>query len=208
MKTLCSILLLLVLSTIATACSPTPHGADDAPAAQVTPTAPESSRATELDTGAIGQVRDRYIAAVNDGDLDALMAFWAEDGTLSPPGQPSAEGREAIRNWYQGMFRQADADVDITSNESRIAGDMAFDRGTFTMKLAPKGPSPSPQGSTTPATGPATAEVAGTAQPQTFRYVVFLKREGSGDWKVAEHSWTPTAAAAGPAGPAATPPAR
>lgn len=187
MKTLCPILLLLALTT---GCSPTPHGADDAPAAQVTPTAPESSRATELDTGAIGQVRDRYIAAVNDGDLDALMALWADNGTLSPPGQASAKGRLAIRVWYQKMFSKADADVDITSSESRIAGDMAFDSGTFTMKLAPKGPSPSPQGSTTPATGPATAEVGG-AQPQSFRYVVFLKREGGGDWKVAEHSWTP-----------------
>lgn len=199
MKTRCSSLLLLVLSVIATACSPTPHGADDAPAAQVTPTAPESSRSTELDPGIIGQVRDRYIAAVNDGDLDVLMALWAEDGTLSPPGQPSAEGKEAIRGWYQGMFRQADADVDITSTESRIAGDWAFDRGTFTMKLAPKGPSPSPQGATDPATGPATAEVTDGNAAKTFRYVVILKREGSGDWKVAEHIWTPIAGAAPPA---------
>ena len=202
MKTRCSSLLLLVLSVIATACSPTPHGGDDAPAVQVTPTAPESSRATELDPGVIGLVRDRYIAAVNDGDLDVLMALWAEDGTLSPPGQPSAEGKEAIRGWYQGMFRRADADVDITSVESRVAGDWAFDRGTFTMKLAPKGPSPSPQGATDPVTGPATAEV-GPATGQTFRYVVILKREGGGDWKVAEHIWTPSAGA--PAAGAAPP---
>ena len=166
---------------------------------QVTPTAQESSRATELDPGVIGLVRDRYIAAVNDGDLDVLMALWAEDGTLSPPGQPSAEGKEAIRGWYQGMFRRADADVDITSVESRVAGDWAFDRGTFTMKLAPKGPSPSPQGAADPVTGPATAEVADGSAANTFRYVVILKREGSGDWKVAEHIWTPSAGAAPPA---------
>lgn len=191
MKTRFPILLLAVLA----ACSPTPHGSDDAPAAEVTPTAPESSAPTELDTGGVELLRDRYVAAVNDGDLDALMALWDDEGVLSPPGQPRVDGKAAIRRWYQEMFRQMDADVDITSDQRRIAGDWAYDRGTFTMKLSPKGPSPSPQGATTPATGPATAEVSG-APAQSYNYLVILERQGSGDWKVAQNIWNPTAAPA------------
>jgi ketosteroid isomerase-like protein len=194
MKIRLSILLLAILPAI-TACSPTPHGADDAPAAEVTPTAPESSAPTELDTGAIGLIRDRYVAAVNDGDLDALMALWDDEGVLSPPGQARVDGKAAIQEWYQGMFRQSDADVDITSDQSRIAGDWAYDRGTFTLKLSPKSPSPSPQGSTAPATGPATAEVSG-APAQTFNYVVILRRQGGGDWKVTQNIWNPASAPA------------
>lgn len=193
MKTLFSILLLAALA----ACSPTPHGSDDPPAVEVTPKAQESSAATELDTGAIELVRNRYVAAVNDGDLDALMALWDDEGVLAPPGEPRVQGKAAIREWYQGIFRQADADVDIAADQSRIAGEWAFDHGTFTLKLAPKGPSPSPQGATAPATGPATAEVSG-APAQTFNYVVILRRQGSGDWKVAQNIWSPNAAPAAP----------
>jgi uncharacterized protein (TIGR02246 family) len=188
MKTRFPILFLAMLA----ACSPTPHGSDDAPAAEVTPTAPESSAPTEMDTGAIELVRDRYIAAVNDGDLDAVMALWDEEGVLAPPGQPRVDGKAAIRDWYQRMFSQMDADVDITSDARRIAGDWAFDRGTFTMKLVPKPGSPGPQGAPTPATGPAAAEVS-AAPAQAFHYVVILRREGGGDWKVAQNIWSPNA---------------
>jgi len=200
MKTRFPVLFLAAFLTVLAACSPTPHGSDDAPAAQVTPTAPESSAPTELDTGAIGLLRDRYVAAVNDGDLDALMGLWDDEGVLSPPGQPRVDGKAAIREWYQRMFKEVDADVDITADQSRIAGDWAYDRGTLTMKLAPKGPSPSPQGSTNPATGPATAEVSG-APAQTFNYVVILRRQGGGDWKVAQNIWNPASAASAPAPP-------
>ncbi|HYO14617.1 MAG TPA: nuclear transport factor 2 family protein [Thermoanaerobaculia bacterium] len=195
---------LLLAIGLAGACSPASDNEEttSADTGSAGTAAAESTPAPELDPGVVGQVRDRYIAAVNDGDLDALMGFWSEDGVLIPPGQPAASGREAIRAWYQNMFNQVDADIDIRSAETRIAGDWGYDRGTFTMTLAPK-TAAGGTGTAAPGTppGPAAADVKTPPSPQTFNYVVILQRGGGGDWKVARNIWSPDASPAAPGAP-------
>jgi uncharacterized protein (TIGR02246 family) len=199
---------LLLAIGFAGACSPAPEregttGTETGTSTGAATGTAESTPAPELDPGVIGQVRDRYIAAVNDGDLDALMGFWTEDGVLIPPGQPAAMGKEAIRGWYQNMFNQVDADIDIRSAETRISGDWGYDRGTFTMTLAPKAAGGA--GTAAPGTppGPAAADVKIPASPQTFNYVVLLQRGAGGGWKIARNIWTPDASPAAPGAPEA-----
>jgi uncharacterized protein (TIGR02246 family) len=204
---------LLLAIGLAGACSPAPEGEGTASesAASETGTAgtAESTPAPEQDPGAVGQLRDRYIAAVNDGDLDALMGFWTDDGVLIPPGQPAASGKDAIRAWYQGMFNQADADIDIRSAETRIVGDWGYDRGTFTLTLAPRTGAPGTPASAGPDTpvssppGPAAADVKIPSSPQAFNYLVIVQRGAGGDWKVARNIWTPDATPGAPGEPGA-----
>lgn len=165
--------------------------------------------APEQDTGAVGLLRDQYIAAVNDGELDKVASFWSEDGVLMPPGQPAAVGKQAVVAWYRNMFNQVDADIDIRSAESQIVGDWAYDRGTFTMALVPKQPAggtgAGAQAGTPP--GPAAADVKTPASPQTYNYLVMMHRDGGGSWKLARNIWTPEGMPApGAGGPGAPTP--
>lgn len=191
----------LTLAIGLAACNPAPPR-EDTTAGNTA--APVGTAAPERDTGAVGLVRDQYIAAVNNGDLDKVASFWSEDGVLMPPGQPAATGKAAIVDWYRNMFNQVDADIDIRSAESRVAGDWAYDRGTFTMTLAPR--QPGGTGADTPAgtpPGPAAADVKTPSPSQTYNYLVVLHRDAGG-WRLARNIWSPEAmpapGAAGPGG--------
>jgi ketosteroid isomerase-like protein len=179
------------------------------------PTAPAevATETPELDRGAVGLIRDRYIAAVNDGNLDELMSLWADDGVLLPPDQPAVAGKEAIRAWYQGMLGQFDADAALRPGATHIAGDWGYDRGTYALTLTPKAPAPStpttgnppaelidpPQTGTQPPAPegaiPSLGEQAPAARPagpsttMNVKYVVIVKRGQGGNWQVAEYMW-------------------
>lgn len=193
--------------SLAAACAPAPPReettAEDTTAGNTSASA--GTAAPEQDTGAVGQVRDQYIAAVNDGDLDRVASFWSEDGVLMPPGQPAAVGKPAVVAWYRNMFNQVDADIDIRSAETQITGDWAYDRGTFTMTLAPR--QPGATGADTPAgtaPGPAAADVKTPSPSQTYNYLVMLHRDPGG-WRLARNIWSPEAMPAPGAAGAASP---
>lgn len=66
-------------------------------------------------------VIDTYVRALNEGDLDAIVALYAEDASVEDPvGSPSRQGRAAIREFYAvtcGMSL-----VVALEGEPRIAG--------------------------------------------------------------------------------------
>ncbi len=220
------IVLPLALAAALSACRAGDEAA--APAQDTTTAAPIDTATPELDTAIIGQTRDQFIAAVNRADLDGVMAFWSDDGVLMPPGQPAVSGKDAVRAWYQQRFGQVTTRIDIRSEETHVAGDTAYDRGTLTMSLAPKPLAPAT--SPTPAPGqegldtdltttspdapaapdnppvappPAAATAAGTSQPA--KYIVVMRRDATGDWKVAHNIWNFDAPAAGAADQEGTP---
>jgi ketosteroid isomerase-like protein len=220
------IVLPLVLAAALSACRAGDEAA--APAQDTTTAAPIETATPELDTAIIGQTRDQYIAAVNRADLDAVMGFWADDGVLMPPGQPAVSGKEAVRAWYQERFAQVTTRIDIRSEETHVAGDTAYDRGTLTMTLAARPPAPdaapppapgqeglgtdlttdtpaAPAAPNTPpmAPPPAAATAAGTSQ--AAKYVVLMRRDATGDWKVAHNIWNFDAPAAGAVDQGGTP---
>ncbi len=48
----------------------------------------------------------RHLQALNNRDLDGLMAFYAEGAVLELPATPAVEGCEAIRRAFQIFFEQ------------------------------------------------------------------------------------------------------
>lgn len=209
----------------------------ESPAPAEAPTAPAevAIETPELDKGAVGLIRDRYIAAVNAGNLDELMSLWADDGVLLPPDQPATVGKEAIRAWYQGMFGQFDAEATMRPAETHIASDWGFDRGTYTLTLTPTAPAPitgnppaeliDPPQAGTPGTpepepegaiaspgaqAPRAARPTGPAANMNVKYIVIVKRGEGGNWQVAQYIWNFDAPAARPragASPGAAAPA-
>ena len=75
-----------------------------------------------LEPTAIKQAVHSYVAAIAAGDIDAIVALFAEDGTAEDPvGSPIHAGREAIR----GFFANNPQPLSIELVHLRIAGNVA-----------------------------------------------------------------------------------
>ena len=117
---------------------------------------------TAGDEQAIRAQVDRWLQLVKAKDASGIAEIYAEDGAVMPPNAPIGKGRAAIQQVWASMMRTPG--FDLTFNPEQIvissSGDMALDRGTYTLTVAP----------------------AGTAQTDTGKYVVVWRKIG-GDWK-------------------------
>lgn len=125
------------------------------------PPPPDTSAA---DTAAVNAVRDAWIAAYNAGDADAAVGLYAEDAVDMPVGQPNATGRAAIREIIAAQFAAGKATASLASDEMQLMGDWAYDRGTYSVSIVPTA-------------GGDPINVSG-------RYLVILRRQADGSWKL------------------------
>jgi len=82
-----------------------------------------------------------------------------------PPDTPARIGKEEIREKMKPLFDQFIIKIPITSKEIRVAGDLAFSRGTYTLSTTPK--------------------AGGEATRVTGKYLTILERQADGSWKIA-----------------------
>ena len=117
---------------------------------------------TAGDEQAIRAHVDHWLQLVKAKDASGIAEIYAEDGAVMPPNAPIGKGRAAIQQTWASMMRTPG--FDLTFNPEQIvissSGDMALDRGTYTLTVAP----------------------AGTTQTDTGKYVVVWRKIG-GDWK-------------------------
>jgi uncharacterized protein (TIGR02246 family) len=150
---------LLVLLAV-TGCTGT--GAPPAPAAPAVP-----AHDVKADLAAIARLRDEYVAAHNSGDIDRLMALWAEDAVFMPADEPNIFGRAAIREHIQEILDQIPARVALSLEETRVAGDWAFDRGIETVTMG--------------------SEASGESVTMRVKYICILQRQPDQSWKFARY---------------------
>lgn len=119
-----------------------------------------------------------YLQSVLAGDVPAIVAMYREDAVLMPPNQPLLQGRQAIGAFYDRMCHGPAKITTFSFNhlESAIAGDTAYDVGTYRMTLA---------------LGP------GKTMDDTGKYNVILKKTGNA-WEVAYLIFNSDSAAQGP----------
>jgi len=121
----------------------------------------------DADRTAINALRDQFIAAYRAGDPDRVTALYEENATVMPHDQPTIVGRSEIAKHERDSFGQVSVgDVQIKSDKLQIMGDWAYDRGTFSVTITPKG--------------------GGGPMTDTGRYLVVLHRQADGSWKAAE----------------------
>ena len=128
----------------------------------------EVNAAAAVDTGADeqairGQV-DRWLQLVKAKDAAGIAALYAEDGAVMPPNAPIGKGRPAIQQTWASMMGTPGFDLTFVPEQIILSssGDMALDRGTYRLSIAPNG----------------------TAQTDTGKYVVVWRKIGS-EWKAA-----------------------
>jgi len=128
----------------------------------------EASGATAADTAgdeqAIRAHVDHWLELVKAKDAAGIAEIYTEDGAVMPPNAPIGKGRAAIEQTWASMMRTPGFGLTITPEQIVISssGDMALDRGTYALTVAP----------------------AGTTQSDTGKYVVVWRKIG-GDWKAA-----------------------
>ena len=154
-----SLLLLSVSALLLPACQVSETPANDA--AEVN--APAAAEAG-ADEQAIRTQVDRWVQLIKAMDAAGIATLYAEDGAVMPPNAPIGKGRAAIQQTWASMMQTPGFDLAIVPEQIIVSssGDMALDRGTYRLAIAP----------------------GGTPQTDTGKYVV-VWRKVDGEWKAA-----------------------
>lgn len=104
----------------------------------------------------------RYVSASNQGDAATLASLYAEDAMLLPPDHEPIKGRAAIGAfWEQGT----DEGLEVTNLDVEVDGNLGYLVGRYHL----------------PATDDEPAD--------SGKYVMCLKRQRDGSWKVTADIW-------------------
>jgi len=134
------------------------------------------------DEAAIRAVLDAVATEFNAGRMDQMVAHYQDDVVVSAPGAPDVVGKAA---WLQAIATTLPADVALAlrfdTTEMEIAGDLAYERGTYAIGLKDQ---------------PGVTVAGG-------RHIHMFRRQADGSWK----GWRLMENSADPAGAPQPPPA-
>jgi uncharacterized protein (TIGR02246 family) len=94
---------------------------------------------SDSDIRAIEQIREATMRAENAGDADFFRSACTEDVVVMPPHMPVVAGREAAVGFMRAFLGQFNLSIRYISEETTIDKDLAYDRGTYSQTLTPKG---------------------------------------------------------------------
>ena len=100
---------------------------------------------------------------MNAKDIDALAALYTSNARLMPPNAEMATGTNAVRDTFAGMI-DAGIAANLTSVETRVAGDIGYNVGTYVLR-------------------------AGDEVVDTGKYVETWQRADDGQWRIANDIW-------------------
>jgi uncharacterized protein (TIGR02246 family) len=129
----------------------------------------QQQNTTQADVEAINHVRKAHIAALNEGDVNAWVAAFTDDGVQMPPNAPANLGRENIRGWSQAFLAPFRVEFTLLVDEVQVAGDWAFERGMYTINLTPK--------------------AGGELIQDIGKYITIYERQPGGAWGMARDIW-------------------
>ena len=152
-------LLLISAAALLSACQVNESPANDAAAV-------DSNSAVDpgADEQAIRANVDRWHQLMKAKDAAGIAGLYTEDGAVMPPNAPIGKGRAAIEQTWASLVQTPGFALSIVPEQIIVssAGDMALDRGTYSLTIAP----------------------GGTPQTDTGKYVVVWRKIGS-EWKAA-----------------------
>ncbi len=143
------------LFVLAAACPPAPAPVD-----------------TAADEAAVRAVQAQEAAALNS--RDTTMAYVSDDVVMMPPGGPAVVGKAATQAWVGEFMRMFAADVNYTSSNVMVAGDLAVEHYTGTLTMTPVGGGPS--------------------MSETVKGIHVYRRQADGSWKMTHDVWNTDAA--------------
>jgi len=88
------------------------------------------------DMAVIDAIRATHIAALNNRDTAAWIGLFSDDAVQMPPNAPANIGKAAIQAWSEAFLGMFKAEFRILPAQVRLAGDVAVEDGTYTIKLS------------------------------------------------------------------------
>jgi len=125
---------------------------------------PGSKPTLEQDLAAITEFNRKYLKAINDGDIATLSSLTDEDHIMITPGRPPLIGKAANDAANGRAFQQVKIDETWTPVETVVSGDLAYQRGTYTVAATPKA-----GGNTTKTSG---------------HFLRIYRRQPNGEWRM------------------------
>ena len=90
------------------------------------------------EVAAIQAVDAVFVKAYNSGDVDTVVAQYADHAVLQPPGAPAAEGKSAIHTFFATDIPAAAKEgaqfVLNPGAQGGFSGDLGWSSGTFVIK--------------------------------------------------------------------------
>lgn len=90
------------------------------------------------DLAAITAFNEQYLKAINEEDIAALSALTTDGHIMLPPNSDPVVGKAANDAMNGGAFRRYDFSETWSPAETVIDGNLAFQRGTFTVVATPR----------------------------------------------------------------------
>jgi ketosteroid isomerase-like protein len=100
--------------------------------------AAHGARSRATDEAAIAAFNARYLKALNDEDIVTLSSLTTDDHIMIAPNRAPTVGKKANDDANARAFQRFDIDETWTPLETVISGDLAYQRGTFTVNATPK----------------------------------------------------------------------
>jgi ketosteroid isomerase-like protein len=92
----------------------------------------------EEDLAGIASFNERYLEAINDEDIAALSSLTTEGHIITPPNGPPIVGKTANDEVNGRSFEQFEVDETWRPVETQVAGDWAYQRGTYDLLMTPR----------------------------------------------------------------------
>lgn len=132
---------------------------------------PERAAASTDDIAAVRAVEERIARAFAAGDAETIADCYTEDALLILPGRPTLAGRDAIADHYRQALSRVSLEIEPRIEETEVAGDWAFQRGSIDQRVSVKGSS--------------------AVHRSSGRYLLVARRGDDGSWRVARDVFTP-----------------
>ena len=110
----------------------------------------------------------KFVDVFNDRDAAALAGLYSRNASLMPPGSARIVGREAIQNFWQGLFDIGEVELSLTAFMANNNGTLGYSIGGYSLTIMPEG-----------------AE----AIADEGKYVIVWKRGPTGIWQLAVDIW-------------------
>lgn len=116
----------------------------------------------------VAKISEQWAREWSAGNLDAVIALYAEDAVFLTATGSRTTGRAAIRELFKKALAAQVSDLSVHSKVTEQSGDLAYDSGEYEE----------------------TTTSGGVKRTGRGNYLVVFRRDRRKQWRIVEHMWT------------------
>ena len=133
------------------------------------------------DEAAIAEYNKRYLGAINAGDIETLSSLTTDGHIMIASGRSPTVGKKANDEANGRAFQMFRIEETWAPVETVISGDLAYQRGTFTVNATPK--------------------AGGNTSHSTGNFLRIYRKQPDGSWRMVRDMFNSDQPARAPASP-------